>query len=122
MKHEKNANSFRWYQKSYKKEGFGAQRLYPNEELLRFLGRHFFLIPIQKRKNIKILELACGSCSNLWMIGKEGFKAYGIDFSDVAIRLGKKRAGFPRKRVMTSGRNHSTIFNPCAIYFSLCLI
>src|SRR3989344_3258077 len=90
MKHEKNANSFRWYQKSYKKEGFGAQRLYPNEELLRFLGRHFFLIPIQKRKNIKILELACGSCSNLWMIGKEGFKAYGIDFSDVAIRLGKK--------------------------------
>jgi len=31
-----------WYDKSYKEHGFKAQRKYPNEELLRFLGVNFF--------------------------------------------------------------------------------
>lgn len=79
-----------WYEKSYKQEGFGSQRLYPNEELLRFLGREFFSkTKKQERKNIKVLELGCGSCSNLWMVAKEGFKTYGIDISKRAIELGQ---------------------------------
>lgn len=77
-----------WYEHSYKKAGFKAQRLYPNEELLRFMGRNFFSIPFSERKNTKILEPGCGSCSNLWMIAKENFDAYGIDLSTASIELG----------------------------------
>ncbi len=80
-----------WYEQSYAEEGFKAQRLYPNEELLRFLGREFFSKTHRdERKNTKVLEIGCGSCSNLWMVAKEGFDAYGIDLSQNSIELGKK--------------------------------
>jgi ubiquinone/menaquinone biosynthesis C-methylase UbiE len=83
-------NTEEWYEKNYECSGFSAQRLYPNEELLRFMGRNYFTLPINERKNIKILEIGCGSCSNLWMISREGFDSYGIDLSAQAIDLGKK--------------------------------
>tara|TARA_B110000014_G_C20114456_1_gene588124 strand:+ start:1014 stop:1733 length:720 start_codon:yes stop_codon:yes gene_type:complete len=77
-----------WYEKNYKAYGLDAQRRYPNEEFLRFMGRNFFSIPIKNRNNIRILELGCGSCANLWVVSKEGFLAYGIDLSQQAIMLG----------------------------------
>ncbi|CAH9054247.1 hypothetical protein PSECIP111951_00993 [Pseudoalteromonas holothuriae] len=78
----------RWYDESYGSEGFRAQRLYPNEELLRFLGRKFFNgTQREDRKDIRVLELGCGSGANLWMIAKEGFDTYGIDLSQQAISL-----------------------------------
>ena len=81
----------KWYEESYKSKGFSAQRRYPNEELLRFLGVTFFnKIDIQERQNIKILEVGCGSCANLWMVAKEGFDAYGLDLSKEALVLGKE--------------------------------
>lgn len=76
-----------FYEDSYNYLGFGAQRKYPNEELCRFMGRNFFSISNHERKDIKILETGCGSGSNLWMIAKEGFDAYGIDLSPKAIEL-----------------------------------
>lgn len=80
-----------WNEKSYKAGGFAAQRLYPNEELLRFLGREWFCRTAHReRKRLKVLELGCGSCANLWMIAKEGFSAYGIDIAPSALRLGRK--------------------------------
>lgn len=78
----------RWYDESYESEGFKAQRLYPNEELLRFLGRKFFnSTHREERKSIRVLELGCGSGANLWMIAKEGFDTFGIDISKQAIDL-----------------------------------
>lgn len=78
-----------WYDESYRSGQFKSQRLYPNEELLRFLGRTYFSVTIREQRHaIKILELGCGSCANLWMIAKEGFDAYGIDLSPEAITLG----------------------------------
>jgi ubiquinone/menaquinone biosynthesis C-methylase UbiE len=79
-----------WYEKSYKNSGFKAQRRYPNEELLRFLGVNFFDKDIIDRENIRVLELGCGSCANLWVIAKEGFKTYGLDLSNESLKLGKK--------------------------------
>ncbi len=77
-----------WYEQSYLTEGFKAQRLYPNEELLRFLGRTFFCrTGRDERKNVKILELGCGSGANLWMMAREGFDTYGIDLSQNAINF-----------------------------------
>jgi SAM-dependent methyltransferase len=77
-----------WYEESYTEGGFDAQRRYPNEEFLRFMGRNFFGIPLEKRKHIHILEIGCGSCANLWVIAREGFSAFGLDLSEEAIQLG----------------------------------
>ena len=79
-----------WYENSYKNEGFKAQRRYPNEELLRFLGVNFFDKDVKDRNYIKVLEVGCGSCANLWMIAKEGFDTYGLDLSNEAIFLGRQ--------------------------------
>ena len=79
-----------WYEDSYKSLNFSAQRRYPNEEFLRFMGRNYFNISREKRKKVNVLEIGAGSCSNLWMVALEGFNAYGIDFSKQAIKLGKE--------------------------------
>jgi SAM-dependent methyltransferase len=76
-----------FYENSYESSGFGAQRRYPNEELMRFMGRTFFSVPREKRKGIRILEVGCGSGGNLWAIAREGFDAYGIDLSGEGIDL-----------------------------------
>ena len=78
------------YDKGFKKFGLSSQRSYPNEELCRFMGRNYFKIPFHKRKNIKILEVGSGGGGNIWMISKEGFKTFGIDISDVSVRLLEK--------------------------------
>lgn len=77
----------KWHDAAYATAGFAAQRLYPNEELLRFMGRNFFGVPKTDRAKISILEVGCGSGANLWMVAREGFDSHGIDFSPEAIAL-----------------------------------
>jgi SAM-dependent methyltransferase len=76
-----------FYQSDYQTKGFGAQRLFPNEELCRFMGRHYFPKSLENRKSINVLDVGCGSGSNLWMIAREGFNAYGLDLSAEATKL-----------------------------------
>jgi len=76
-----------WYDASYRQKGFAAQRLHPNEELLRFFGRHYFSLSTEKRRSIRVLEVGCGSGANLWMIAREGFDAHGIELSSDGIDL-----------------------------------
>jgi hypothetical protein len=66
---------------TYRRYGFAAQRRYPNEELVRFLARHFFPIPCAERAAVPILEVGCGSGANLWMIAREGFAAHGLSIT-----------------------------------------
>lgn len=75
---------------AYSRSGFGAQRKYPNEEFCRFMGRNFFGIDMAERSKVRILEVGCGSASNLWMIAREGFDAYGVDNSSAALPLAKE--------------------------------
>lgn len=70
-----------FFEESYKLSGFAAQRRYPNEELMRFLGREYSKYSPEQRKATRILEVGCGSGSNLWAIGHDGFDAYGIEIS-----------------------------------------
>jgi cyclopropane fatty-acyl-phospholipid synthase-like methyltransferase len=79
-----------FYDKSYAKEGFSAQRRYPNEELCRFIGRHFHHMDLEKKKNLRVLETGCGSGANLWMLAKEGFDTYGLDLSNESLKLAEK--------------------------------
>jgi SAM-dependent methyltransferase len=76
-----------WYDESYSRFGLSAQRRYPNEELVRFFGRHYFSMPAEQRRLTRVLEMGCGSGANLWMMAREGFDAYGIDLSPNAIDL-----------------------------------
>jgi cyclopropane fatty-acyl-phospholipid synthase-like methyltransferase len=76
-----------YYRASYGDSGFDAQRRYPNEELCRFMGRNFFRLPTADRKKTRILEVGCGSGANLWMVAREGFDAWGLDFSEEALAL-----------------------------------
>tara|TARA_Y100000816_G_C26031732_1_gene540110 strand:- start:88 stop:807 length:720 start_codon:yes stop_codon:yes gene_type:complete len=117
-----------WYNKSYKSLGLSAQRLYPNEELLRFMGRNFFHLNYEKRKKIKILELGSGSCANLWMIAKEGFEAHGVDISTESIKLGKQmlshwqtKAKIKQASMTSLPHKNSTFDCVIDIYGSCCL-
>lgn len=81
MNQPENVGCAVWFDQSYAQSGFGAQRRYPNEELLRFLGHYYFALPPHARRAIRILEAGCGSGANLWMLAREGFDAHGIDLS-----------------------------------------
>lgn len=61
---------------------------YPNEELVRFIGRNYFKLPREKRQEVKVLEWGCGQGANLWFLVKEGFDVYGFDISQSAIEKG----------------------------------
>ena len=76
-----------FYDAGYRSMGFSAQRMYPNEELLRFFGSYYFALPPGERRAITVLEVGCGSGANLWMIAREGFTAHGIDLSADALSL-----------------------------------
>jgi ubiquinone/menaquinone biosynthesis C-methylase UbiE len=62
---------------------------YPPEELIRFVARNYYKAP--NRKDIKILDVGCGTGAATWYIAREGFSAYGIDGSETAIDNAKKR-------------------------------
>lgn len=78
------------FSRQYEKRGIGAQRWYPNTELLSFLGCYGFMGNSEGNRNKKALEVGCGSGANLWMLAKEGFDTYGVDGSEEAIKLADK--------------------------------
>lgn len=70
------------WEELHQKKSWGK---YPCEELIRFM-----ISTYKNKKNIKVLELGCGSGANLFFLSKEGFKTYGIDGSKTAIFNAKK--------------------------------
>jgi SAM-dependent methyltransferase len=76
-----------FYDSAYAQQGFGAQRRYPNEELARFLARHYLGLPRAARASVRTLEVGCGSGANLWMIAREGFEAHGLELSAEGLAL-----------------------------------
>ena len=86
-----------WYADHYTKNGLAKQRLYPNEELVRFISRRYGHIPFAARYSLDLLEVGCGAGSNLWALAREGFHAYGLD--SVARAIGICREMLDRWRV-----------------------
>jgi SAM-dependent methyltransferase len=61
---------------------------YPSESLIQFIARNFYK---SERGDVRILEVGCGTGANLWYFSREGFQAYGVDGSDVAIKKANDR-------------------------------
>jgi ubiquinone/menaquinone biosynthesis C-methylase UbiE len=82
-----NFNSKIWEQEIY---GNGHHlNMYPFDNVVSFLYRNY--PKDKKRKDIKILEIGCGSGNNLWFAAREGFDITGIDGSTSAINFAKER-------------------------------
>jgi SAM-dependent methyltransferase len=62
---------------------------YPPEDLIRFVARNYY--KAKDRSQVRFLEVGCGPGANVWYIAREGFSAYGIDGSSVAIERAKQR-------------------------------
>jgi SAM-dependent methyltransferase len=67
-----------------------AQR-YPWDVVVSFVFRN---VPRDRpRGDIRILEVGCGTGSNLWFAAREGFSVAGIDASPSAIATARQRFG-----------------------------
>jgi ubiquinone/menaquinone biosynthesis C-methylase UbiE len=67
----------------------GHSERYPWDIVVSFVFRNY---PRHKSRNeVNILEIGCGTASNLWFAAREGFQVAGIDGSSSAIEYGKKR-------------------------------
>ena len=60
---------------------------YPAESLIRFTAKNFYQ---KDRKKINFLEVGCGPGPNVRYFAREGFNAYGIDISSMAIKKARK--------------------------------
>lgn len=67
----------------------GHNERYPWDCIVTFVFRHAPRnVP---RKDVKVLEVGCGTGSNLWFAAREGFSVAGVDGSKAAIDFAKKR-------------------------------
>lgn len=122
------SNSKKFYERSYCDQGIASQRKYPNEELCRFIGRRFGHLSSLQKEELKIVEMGCGSGANMWMLARESFDAYGVDFSQQALILCKQTLesyGITAKLFradMTQTNFDNNYFSVCIdIFSSYCL-
>lgn len=67
----------------------GQAERYPWDMVVSFVYRNY---PRHKpRHEVRILEIGCGTGSNLWFAAREGFQVAGIDGSSSAINFAQKR-------------------------------
>jgi ubiquinone/menaquinone biosynthesis C-methylase UbiE len=69
----------------YSSASFRHKNEYPSDMVIEWVKRHYGNIAKEKRKSIKCLDLGCGWGNNLNFLKREGFDAYGIDFSERAV-------------------------------------
>ena len=82
--------SIEHFDQQYVVQGVNSQRRYPNEAVIRFLAANYFGLPLEKRRITRILDLGCGSGSNLMVFNQEGFNTHGIDGSLTGLTLAKQ--------------------------------
>ncbi len=66
----------------------GHSQNYPWDAVVSFVFRN---LPDKPKKEVRILEVGCGTASNLWFAAREGFYVAGVDGSPSAIAKAKQR-------------------------------
>ena len=69
------------WEKIFKNKEWGK---YPPIPLVRFIATNYYSAP--ERSKVNILELGSGTGANLWYLAREGFKIFGIEYSDSGIK------------------------------------
>ena len=97
--------NIKFWESLYKKN-WEKQRIFPNEELCRFLGRNF-----KKKfgKKINILDVGCGTGNNFQTFLHYGFNIFAIDVSEKCIEKCKKK--FKKKHIQFKKMNMTDIDN-----------
>ena len=62
---------------------------YPYDVIVSFIYHH--TNKKTDRREIKILEIGCGTGNNLWFAAREGYSTYGLDGSKTAIDFARQR-------------------------------
>ena len=75
------------WNKQYRERGYFIK--YPDENLIRFMAKHFYNVP--DRKRIKILDLGSGVGRNTIYLAKEDYSAFGVEATASGIEVSKKR-------------------------------
>jgi len=65
--------------------------LYPYDILVSVVARKYFSILRGKRSKLKVLDLGCGGGNNAKFLAESGFKVFGLDGSDSAVRACRER-------------------------------
>lgn len=66
------------------------QPKYPSEHVIRFIFTQFSQ-ELNKRKQLKILDLGCGAGANTIFLAKESFQVYASDISESGLKITKER-------------------------------
>ena len=74
------------WEEVYRNQEWG---MYPPEELIRFLARNYHSKSF--RRDVRILDVGCGTGAGTWFVAREVFYNVGIDGSNTAISKAKKR-------------------------------
>ena len=74
------------FAEKYRRDGAQSQRKYPSEAAVRYLATKFQITALTQTSPT-VLDLGCGSGSNLMMLVKEGFRAIGLDSSALSLGL-----------------------------------
>lgn len=70
----------------------GQGRFWPNEELVRYLGRTYGPMPMKKAAGLTALEIGSGVGGNVWALSQWWFFTYGLELSAEAIKIGLQHA------------------------------
>jgi Methylase involved in ubiquinone/menaquinone biosynthesis len=73
------------WEEVFQKQDWGK---YPGEEVVRFVARNFYN---QKRADIRLLDIGCGTGASTWYMAREGFAVYAFDGSETAVRKARER-------------------------------
>ena len=79
-----NIKKNHWQSKIYGKKL--QLNIFPFSEIISY----FKNLKVEKKNNVKILEIGCGCGNNLSFLAEEGYKVYGVDISKSAISFAKK--------------------------------
>jgi ubiquinone/menaquinone biosynthesis C-methylase UbiE len=67
---------------------------YPSEDIVRFMALNYG--GAVDKNAIKVLDVGCGAGANIWFLLREGYSAFGIDGSKIALDRARNRLKMER--------------------------